>query len=490
MKQFKASLIKIKKTLGVLLAAAFLISVSAVPVSAASEISLNIKNGSIEAGKSYQLIATTNSKKAVTWRSSDSATVSVSQTGKIKALKAGSATITASSDGAAASCKITVKASGAVKTDENRTRTDPVRTPVPDLIPYYDIINIYNVSTSRSFSQAYEPFSVTVNHPSAIKQGTASVQLSAEIAYDDGSEFTELTDWTVETFLSDGEAGKGAAINNFTGELTLDKNIPVGSVVNVAYNVRAPYDFSILIQLMIIEDDSKPKNKKALYAKDPRFEIRNGVPGLAWDNPDPLGSTNAYLAGINKNDATSHYANDTLVSYRIGTGGQFWGTAFNLNVNQYIKESIAGKAKEGEVKYYIISFSDFSEVTKDEYGNIETWKKSKLETRLDLDLTEKISFSDKIIEVTGAAYSESSNVLTVKGKFERGKAYFISDIQTGACYSSVAESDSELRVSEAEMTEFLKNIYVIGVDAGFNSKDMVLTLTKEQKTAVKVMEVK
>ncbi|MBR3815352.1 MAG: Ig-like domain-containing protein [Clostridia bacterium] len=73
----------------------------------------------IEKGNSYQLVATVlpedATDKSLTWVSSDSETVSVDENGKITALKAGEATITANTafEGISAQCKVTVKVSSA-----------------------------------------------------------------------------------------------------------------------------------------------------------------------------------------------------------------------------------------------------------------------------------------------------------------------------------------------------------------------------------------
>jgi uncharacterized protein YjdB len=84
---------------------------------ATTSIKLNKKSQTMCAGESLELLATLNPATAtdqVSWSSSDSSVAKVSSKGKVKALKAGTATITAKlANGETASCKVTVKSSSA-----------------------------------------------------------------------------------------------------------------------------------------------------------------------------------------------------------------------------------------------------------------------------------------------------------------------------------------------------------------------------------------
>ncbi len=83
-----------------------------IPVSA---VTLNKSSLSLEIGKSETLtaaVAPANaSDKAVTWKSSNTAVATVAN-GKVTAVKAGTADITATAGGKSATCKVTVKAAG------------------------------------------------------------------------------------------------------------------------------------------------------------------------------------------------------------------------------------------------------------------------------------------------------------------------------------------------------------------------------------------
>lgn len=79
----------------------------------AASVTLNKTSNSMTAGDLYQLTATVlpanTTNKAITWSSSNTAVATVSSAGKVKAVKAGTATITAkTSNGKTATCKITV----------------------------------------------------------------------------------------------------------------------------------------------------------------------------------------------------------------------------------------------------------------------------------------------------------------------------------------------------------------------------------------------
>lgn len=93
---------------------------------AATSVSLNKTSYSMTKGGTYSLTATvlpTNAtSKAVTWSSSNTAVATVSKAGKVTAVKAGTATITAkTANGKTASCKITVKEPEAIGTDTVQT---------------------------------------------------------------------------------------------------------------------------------------------------------------------------------------------------------------------------------------------------------------------------------------------------------------------------------------------------------------------------------
>lgn len=78
-----------------------------------SSVSLNLTELSLVEGEESTLVATVKPNdaddKTVTWKSSDATIVSVNSEGKVSALKAGTATITASAGDKSASCKVTVE---------------------------------------------------------------------------------------------------------------------------------------------------------------------------------------------------------------------------------------------------------------------------------------------------------------------------------------------------------------------------------------------
>ena len=92
-----------------------------VPVSSVAISGSGVSNGalSLEKGKSAQLSATVNpsnaTNKTVTWSSSDASVASVTGTGYVSAVKAGTATITATAGGKSASVRVTVTEPSAAK---------------------------------------------------------------------------------------------------------------------------------------------------------------------------------------------------------------------------------------------------------------------------------------------------------------------------------------------------------------------------------------
>lgn len=74
-----------------------------------TKITLSKTSASMERGGALTLTATTSNKSPVTWKSSKKSIATIDENGKIIALKPGETTITASSDGSSATCKLTVK---------------------------------------------------------------------------------------------------------------------------------------------------------------------------------------------------------------------------------------------------------------------------------------------------------------------------------------------------------------------------------------------
>lgn len=71
-------------------------------------IRINVSSLNLMTGNTYQLTATTSEEAAVSWSSSNEEVASVTQSGLVTALKEGSATIHATSNGKSVSCEVTV----------------------------------------------------------------------------------------------------------------------------------------------------------------------------------------------------------------------------------------------------------------------------------------------------------------------------------------------------------------------------------------------
>ena len=82
-----------------------------------TSVTLNQTSATLDVNQTLTLVATVNpdnaDDKTVSWSTSDATVASVSQTGVVKALKAGTAVITASCGGKEATCQVTVKPIGA-----------------------------------------------------------------------------------------------------------------------------------------------------------------------------------------------------------------------------------------------------------------------------------------------------------------------------------------------------------------------------------------
>ncbi|MDO4325994.1 MAG: Ig-like domain-containing protein [bacterium] len=103
-------------------------------------ITLNASSVSLAANATYQLHATMNPADAtdasldqIVWTSSDASIASVDKTGKVTALSAGSAKITAALNGKSATCTITVSASGSEQPTQPTQPTQPQQKPLQEI---------------------------------------------------------------------------------------------------------------------------------------------------------------------------------------------------------------------------------------------------------------------------------------------------------------------------------------------------------------------
>lgn len=115
---------------------------------AKKKIKLNKTKLTLTVGKTYKL-KLKNNKKKVKWSSTKKSIASVSSKGKIKAKKAGKATIVAKASGKKYKCKVTVKAKKKVVTDNDKDFTKTVQ---PDYRANYtrlkENIQLYGVTNS------------------------------------------------------------------------------------------------------------------------------------------------------------------------------------------------------------------------------------------------------------------------------------------------------------------------------------------------------
>lgn len=100
---------------------------------AATTVKINKSKLSLTAGKTYTL-KITGTKKQVTWSSSNKKAATVSKTGKVTAVKAGKATITAKAGGKKYTCKVTVvKAAKAKNTYVTKAPFDAQEITIGDI---------------------------------------------------------------------------------------------------------------------------------------------------------------------------------------------------------------------------------------------------------------------------------------------------------------------------------------------------------------------
>ncbi|MDL2241757.1 Ig-like domain-containing protein [Bacteroidales bacterium OttesenSCG-928-L03] len=158
------------------------------PVIAVTGVSLDKTSITIDAGSEEILVATISPKGAanqnVTWSSSKTDIASVDASGKVKGLKAGSATITATTQdgGKTASCAVTVKATTVAVTGVslNKTETSIAVDGEETLVPTITPKEATNQNISWSSSKTDIASVDAAGKVKGLKAGTATITVTTE----------------------------------------------------------------------------------------------------------------------------------------------------------------------------------------------------------------------------------------------------------------------------------------------------------------------
>lgn len=135
-------------------APAALPSMNTTTVASAATVKLSQTKLSLQVGQTKQL-KLTGTKKAITWSSSKKSVATVSKSGKVTAKAAGTATITAKSNGKKYTCKVIVTAK---KTDNQTCTLDNVTFAVPSNVVYesqtQDTVSVMGLSLKDNEHEA------------------------------------------------------------------------------------------------------------------------------------------------------------------------------------------------------------------------------------------------------------------------------------------------------------------------------------------------
>ena len=125
-------MIRLKRFLAGILCLSISLVSFGIPASnvSAAKIKLNKKKLTLTIGKSYQLKISGINKKKITWKSSNKKIATVSKFGKVKAIKKGTAKITAKINSQKYTCKVTIK-----KPKQTATAAPPETNPVSTAAP-------------------------------------------------------------------------------------------------------------------------------------------------------------------------------------------------------------------------------------------------------------------------------------------------------------------------------------------------------------------
>lgn len=198
----------------------------------AATIKINTKKKTLKIGKTYQL-KITGTKKKVSWKSSNPAVASVSKTGKVKAKKAGKATITAKVNNKKFTCKITVS---------KPIRADIANAPFKAREDFFG----YRIIVPESWATFYGDigfeddscYSVLKLVPSWEWEGKSSVIMTFDIKEEKSTLLEKYNEKTLPKLLELQEC-KSAIISNYKTEEIKTK---IGEAVHLTYDTTAVID--------------------------------------------------------------------------------------------------------------------------------------------------------------------------------------------------------------------------------------------------------
>lgn len=163
------------KSLGVLLSIVLCFTLVVPNVNAATKVKINKKTASIYVGKTVQL-KITGTKKKVTWKSNKKKVATVTAKGKVKGIKKGSATITATVSKKKYTCKVTVKEKVTTNTTETPSATSTLAPVVTGGLP---AITKRPVTTSAPpIKITSSPVATSTTKPIETKQPTTIATVS------------------------------------------------------------------------------------------------------------------------------------------------------------------------------------------------------------------------------------------------------------------------------------------------------------------------
>jgi len=168
------------------------ITVTNAPKISVTGVSLNKTSVDLYIGNSTKLVATVKpsnaTNKGVTWKSSNTSVVSVDKNGNIKGLKAGTATITVTTnDGSyTATCKVTIKEKPASYT----VQFSPIVQEATNAVVQYSMTVYKNSSSLTNYNFViYNNVRIAKNNNLAVGQYNKSIT-TAKIRLSDGTEVT------------------------------------------------------------------------------------------------------------------------------------------------------------------------------------------------------------------------------------------------------------------------------------------------------------
>lgn len=245
MKQLKIVLKIIAVALVLSLAAPSLLPLNSVSIAEAATVKLNKKSLTLEVGKTYTL-KVTGTKSKVTWSSNKKSVATVSTKGKVKAIKAGKAVITATVNKKKYTCNVTVK----------KASSSTVDYKAPFDTQDFTLLNIKSSIPKDWSTQTFEAYGYAMIYPTSddLYLSVSSISLFVQETGEKAPSYAEIKESFTKEYT---EEDLLAQLNMYGDDVKLtdlkysDYESKLGTAFKISYN----FAYSFLDEKMTMHQD-------------------------------------------------------------------------------------------------------------------------------------------------------------------------------------------------------------------------------------------